>query len=45
VERKHLSDAELARGVRLACQCFPRSDGEDCSILVLERAADRTRAL
>ncbi len=27
IEKAHLTPAELASGVRLACQCFPGEDG------------------
>jgi ferredoxin len=27
VEQKHFSKSELARGLRLACQCFPNESG------------------
>ena len=26
IERAHLTEQDLARGVRLACQCFPERD-------------------
>ena len=29
IEKVHLTEAELRAGMRLACQCFPDSDGLD----------------
>jgi ferredoxin len=32
-EKEHLSSAELAKGVRLACQCYPEKTDLDLDIL------------
>jgi ferredoxin len=32
IERKHLSEKQLARGLRLACQCFPNQDGLEIDV-------------
>ena len=34
IEREHLSASEIDAGWRLACQCYPASDGLDCEIEV-----------
>ena len=36
VEKSHLSTQELEAGVRLACQCYPRADGENCKVTILK---------
>jgi|GEM_PF-1582206 len=38
-ERRLLPAAELARGVRLACQCFPESNEIDIEVRVLSEEA------
>ncbi len=34
-EREHLSDAEIAAGIRLACQCWPNASTSDFRVTVL----------
>jgi ferredoxin len=35
IERAHLSQHEIDRGIRLACQCFPNQDQDEIIVKVM----------
>lgn len=38
-EKRHLSQAEIDSGLRLACQCFPERSGIQCNVRYFPQAA------